>query len=408
MRNHAAWLSALVLTAACLAGQKQMDQLQKAQFDYKEITASRELAPEQYEKLRLGALSLARVKVFSKLRNSSLSEGGVDRNMMAALDQQRTFLLERGPFAANTPQPAQQNSGTYVPSLAVAPRSKSALAGTPVWTGTSASTCKSPRIRSVNGKAQNAVFTPRLPDNVYRIEGCMFGSMPGQIQLEPHPTSREQTALPIRLRLKPVANSWSDNQIDAYLDDHLSGVSDTPVTLVIFPGKGQRVELRGCFFLARRGEPKLLDAIPSSWVKLQAPATPERGIKQLEYVSSLQAREGIPNDASGTSALILRSASAPFESGTDVFELSRLNSGWRVESVQLQHYVVSCPGDVVQARKSGQWATAWTHDTVKVKWAAESCRSYIPPQFKFDLSTSLYALKIWAVGPAGTEPIRTN
>jgi hypothetical protein len=409
MRNLAAWLSALVLPAACLAGQKQMDQLQKAQFDHKETTATRELAPERYEKLRLGALSLARVKVFSKLSKSSLSESGVDWNMMAALDQQRAYLLERAPLASDPPQAAQQNNGTFVPSLAAAPRSKSALADVPVWTGISmASTCKSPQIRSVNGKAQNAVFTPRLPDNVYRIEGCMFGRVPGQIQLEPHPTSREQTALPIRLRLKPVANSWSDSQIDVYLDDHLSGVSDTPVTLVIFPGKGQRVELRGCFFVARRGEPKLLHTIPASWVKLEATTTTARGIRQLEYVSSLQAREGIPNDASGTSALILRSDSTPFESGTDVFELSRLNSGWRVESVQLQHYVVSCPGDVVQAKKSGQWATAWTHEGVKVKWAAESCRSYIPPQFKFELSTSLYALKIWVVGPAGTEPIRTK
>ena len=376
-----------------------MDPLQKAQFEHKETPATSDLAPERYETLRLRALSLARVKVFSKLKNSSLSESGVDRDMIAALDQQRAYLLERSPSVPN-PSHAAQSNDKYIPGLAVAP-------GVP--NGKSISlTCKSPQIRSVNGKAQNAVFTPQLPYNVYRIEGCMFGRIPGQIQLEPHPASREQTALPIRLRLKPMANSWSDNEIDAYLDDHLSGVLDTPVTLVIFPGKGQRVELSGCFFVARRGEPKLLDTIPSSWVKLQATSTTERGIKQLEYLSSLQARGGIPNGASGTSALIARSDSAPFVSGTDVFDLSRLNAGWRVESVQLQHYVVSCPGDVVQAKNSGHWAAAWTRDGVKVRWAAESCTSYIPPHFKFELSTSLYALKIRVVGPAGTEPIRTN
>jgi hypothetical protein len=388
MRNHAAWLAGLVLTATCLAGQKQMVPLKKAPIDYKETTATRDLAPERYENLRLGALSLARIKVFSQLKNSSLSERGVDRNMMAALDQQRAYLLERSPSVADRRPALQQDNGKTGSSIA--------------------STCKSPQIRSVNGKAQGAVFTPQPPYNVYRIEGCMFGRVPGQIQLEPHPASREQTALPIRLQLKPATNSWSDSEIDAYLDDHLSGVPDTPVTLVIFPGKGQRVELSGCFFVARRGEPKLLDTIPSSWVKLEATATTERGIKQLEYVSSLQAREDIHADASGTSALISRSNFTPFQSGTDVFDFSHLNSGWRVDSVQLQHYVVSCPGDVVQAKKSGRWAAAWTHGGVKVKWAAESCSSYIPPQFKFELSTSLYALKIRVVGPIGTEPIRTN
>lgn len=385
-----------------------MDPLQRAQFGDKETTAISDQAPERYEYLRLHALSLARVKVFSRLRNSSLSENGVDRNRMAALDQQKAFLLTQSPSAPNPSQAAQSN-GKYVASLAVAPRPKSALARTGGRTESStALTCTSPQIRLVNGKAQNAVFTPQLPYNVYRIEGCMFGRVPGQVQLEPHPITRRETALPIRLRLKPVAESWSDNEIDAYLDDHLSGVSDTPVTLVIFPGKGQRVELRGCFFVARRGEPKLLDAIPSSWVKLQAAATTRRGIKQLEYVSSLQAREGIPNGASGTSALVARSDPAPFGSGTDVFDLSDLNAGWRVESVQLQRYIVSCPGDVVQSGNSGRWATSWTRDGIKVKWATESCISYISPQFKFELSTSLYALKVRVVGPVGTEPIRTN
>jgi hypothetical protein len=374
----------------------------------KEASAGRDFSPQEYEKLRVNALSAARVKLVSKLTNPTLSQNGVDRKIMAALEQQRAYL-ERTPPVADPRLTTELNNGQSPARLAVTPRSDSALAETAVRSNTfGVPPCTHPQIRSVNGKVQSAVFTPQLPDNVYRIEGCMFGTVPGQIQLEPHPGSRERSALPIRMLLKPVSNSWSDNEIVAYLDDRISGVLDAPVTLVIFPGKGRRVELAGCFFLARRGAPRLLNRLPASWVKLQVTTRAVRGIKQLEYVSPPQAQEGVPNRAHDTSAVILRSDSIPFESGADEFELSRLNSGWRVESMQVEGYVVSCPGDVVQASNYGKWAATWNDDGVKISWAAEMCRSYIPPQFSFELSTSLYALRIRVVGPTGTEPIGTK
>jgi hypothetical protein len=39
-------------------------------------------------------------------------------------------------------------------------------------------------IFAVNGRAFGPVFTPRLGDNHFRIEGCGFGNAPGEVRLE--------------------------------------------------------------------------------------------------------------------------------------------------------------------------------------------------------------------------------
>jgi hypothetical protein len=365
-----------------------------AQISHREHdSAVRELPPEEYRRLSIQVLASAQTKVEMRIKNPALSQNGLDPKIVTALREQRSYLEAQlhnlSDMRVGTKHGIQRSSlVARVNDL---------------------SPCRQASIRSVNGRERDVIFTPQAPDNYYKIEGCSFGKLAGQIQLEPHPTSREQTALPIRLQLKPVANSWSDTEIEAYLDAHLSGVLDSPVTLVIFPGKGQRLELPGCFFVARRAEPKLLETVPASWVNLQSSTTAAgRVIRQLEYISPPQSGEGVPNHAAGTSALVLRSDSNSFEAGVDAYGLSRLNPSWKVQSVQLQWYVVSCPGDVMQAHNSGTWTTTWTENGLKVGWVAQSCRSYIPPLFTFDLSSSLYAIKVWVIGPAGTDPVATN
>ena len=124
----------------------------------------------------------------------------------------------------------------------------------PAGTSAPAPDCRAPMIRLVNGKKTRAAFTPQAPENSAEIEGCFFGNVRGKLQLEPHPTVLGQSALPITLQIDSALNAWSDTKIDAYLDPGLSGIPDYPVTLVIYPGKGQRMELPGCFFVAVRGD----------------------------------------------------------------------------------------------------------------------------------------------------------
>jgi hypothetical protein len=106
----------------------------------------------------------------------------------------------------------------------------------------------------------------------------------------------------------------------------------------------------------------------------------------------------------GTSALVVRSDPEQFSGGTDSFDFSGLNAGWTVESIQLLDYRVSCPGDITSARSFGNWKTSWADRGFAVTWASNTCTSYIPPVSSFALSSSEYAIKVWVIGPAGTQP----
>jgi hypothetical protein len=257
----------------------------------------------------------------------------------------------------------------------------------------------------VNGRSASAIFTPQFPDNHYSIEGCAFGTLAGKVQLD---TDMQRVSVnppiqPIILQLDSPA-SWSENEIDVHLDTHLSGIPDSVISLVVYSAGGRRLELSGCLFVAARGEPRVLKTIPASWIKLQASTSSSHPIAQLEYVSPPIGGEGVPHEAAGTSALVVRSDPEQFNAGTDSYDFSGLNPGWTVESIQLQDYRVSCPGDVTRTRSLGNWKTAWSDRGFAVTWASNMCTSYIPPVSSFALSSSEYAIRVWVIGPAGTQP----
>jgi hypothetical protein len=104
------------------------------------------------------------------------------------------------------------------------------------------------------------------------------------VQLELRGRRLGRSAIPIPLQVDPGPNGWSDTEIHVHLDLSLSGILDSPVTLVIYPETRQRMELRDGLFIAVRGEPQLLNSVPSSWVKL-APSSDRNPLSQLEYVS---------------------------------------------------------------------------------------------------------------------------
>ena len=101
------------------------------------------------------------------------------------------------------------------------------------------------------------------------------------------------------------SGAWSDHEINVQLDTELSGVPDYPVTLVIYPVKHRRIKLRGCRFVAARGNPQLLSLIPSAWVSLYPSGVGSRSIRQLEYVSPTEASGAVPKDASTSSAFVV-------------------------------------------------------------------------------------------------------
>jgi hypothetical protein len=338
--------------------------------------ASKEIAADDYKQLRAQALATARVLVAPRQKNPGITNAGWKPAVSRVLDQQQAYLESRAR------RPHNDLPKHIVPAYE----------------------CNGPAIRTVNGNHNGVIFTPWTSANVYIIEGCFFGSTRGRVQLELNATVGE-AAPSIALHVDNTTAAWSDHEITAHLDTHLSGIPDSPVTLAIYPANGTRVELPGCFFVALRGEPQLLKLIPASWISLHATKVRSRALEQLEYVSPPVQGNGVPKDTGEMSALIVRSDSEHFEPGNDTYDFANLSPGWAVHSVQLQTYSIACPADVTYEESFGHWDLTWEQRRFTVSWGGDTCLSYPFPFFNFSLSFSQYAAKVWVIGPVGTQPV---
>jgi hypothetical protein len=384
------FITCLLCAAALFAG-KLRDLSSEALQTVSSRTLRAPLPLDEYEKLRAQVLEKATVLLRAKFKNPAISSYGMTPSILRALQEQRTYLETPATVtlaAINGVRELASNN----PSESSSPRHV---------------TCYKPMIRSVNGKAKGVVFTPFAANNTYKIEGCFFGDVPGIVKLEAHTgTPEAESVHPITIQLDSTSlGAWSDHEITAQVNTELSGIPDYPVTLVIYPARHRRIELRGCRFVAARRDPQLLTVIPSSWVKLYPSGVGSRSVRQLEYVSPTQASGAVPKDANMSSAFVVRSDTQQFGVGRDSYDFSHLNPGWVVESVQLQTYRVSCPEVAAPVRSSGGWEAAWTALGVSVAFQETVCSSTARPAVAFNLRMSQYAIRVWVVGPVGTQPL---
>ncbi len=351
--------------------------------------SAQDLPVDQYVRLRKLALSSASARPSQRVRNPRVAGYGLDPLVLAVLEQQRDYL--RTHRARLFEAGVRPHSTGNAPSQSMSPRSPS---------------CMNPIVVAVNGRSKGVLFTPRPPHNHYRIEGCGFGRVAGEVWLEfeRRDLSSGANVRPIALQLER-SGSWSDKEVDVHLNPRLYGISDSAVTLVVHLPNGKHAELPACRFIAVRGQPTPLQTVVAAWVKLDATTARSRPIQQLEYVSPLVGGEEVPHDAAGLSALVVRSDPDAFMGGTDSYDFSGLAPGWVVESVQLENYLVTCPGDVTSTRQTGSWSAVFGLSGFAVNWANDSCLSFIPPVFRFGMTSSQYAVKVWVIGPAGTEPM---
>jgi hypothetical protein len=348
------------------------------------------LPTDVYESVRAQVLKEAGVLLGPKLKNPTTSSSGLPLSVLKALQEERTYLetdVRVIQTALNRARLASDNSDAPSPSQHF--------------------TCHKPMIRSVNGKAKGGVvFTPMAANNIYKIEGCFFGDVPGIVQLEAQTAAQTESVRPITMQLVSTSpGAWSDHELKVKLDTELRGLPDYPVTLVIYPAKRRRIELPGCHFVAARGNPQLLNVIPSTWVSLFPSGVGSRSIRQLEYVSPTEASGTVPKDATVASAFVIRWDPEQFVIGRDSYDFSHLNPGWVVESVQLQTYRVSCPEVAAPVPSSGGWEAVWTPLGVSIAFQETLCTSTAPASFAFHMSLSQYAIRVWVVGPAGTQPL---
>jgi len=367
----------------------------------------------QYEKMRAQTLAKARMITGPKTRNPQFAILGIDSSVLAAMAEQRAYLQShvaaQPSVSTNSPLLPNQN-----PTLLGTSRSNSGVHSQPSFSpkraGIPARTvCSVPKIQSVNGKSSDAIFTPVEPDNYFRIEGCGFGSTPGSVRLQPDLRGLQigASSRSLSMMLDSPAG-WTDEELTVHIDPKLTGVSDFPVDLVVHLANGREVPFLGCMFVAARGEPQLLKTIPAAWVKLDATFASSRPIGQLEYVSPPVTNEEIPRDALGSSVFIVRSDREPFAAGRDLYDFSQLSPGWAVESLQLNQFVASCPGNRVPAESKGAWTITWNAHGFAVSWVRETCPSSASPEFNFTLNSSQYAAKVWVIGPVGTQPRRSG
>jgi hypothetical protein len=383
------------LLSAALIKEKVQARISEALQTATPQTQFKPLLNDEYHKQWSRVLKNAKVETGPRLKNPATSKDGLEPGVVKVLLEQRNYLEAHG---TSSPAQAPVNAATREPigddsrRLRRDPR------------------CREPLIRSVNGKTKGVVFTPMAADNTYKIEGCFFGAAPGIVQLEVRPGPRQPNAIPpILMQLDPTSpGSWSEHEITAHLDTDLKGIPDHAVTLVLYPAKHRRIELRGCRFVAARGHPQLLSMIPSAWVSLYPSGVGSRSIRQLEYFSPTEAGSAVPKDASASSAFVVRSDPEQFGIGTDNYDFSQLNPGWVVESVQLQTYSVSCPEVGTSAQSFGRWEAEWALRGVTVTFKDSVCAASVPPSFAFNMSLSQYAIRVWVVGPVGTQPLRAQ
>jgi hypothetical protein len=380
-----------LLCAALLDGKMQALALDAWQT----VALGEQLKPalvDEYQKRWSQVLKNATLETGPKLKNPAISGDGLPPEVVSALQEQRSYLDSHGAAAFTRAVAARELIGVDSQK----PRSLSQYPS-----------CHDPMIRSVNGKTKGVVFTPTAANNRYRIEGCFFGDAPGIVQLEERSGPHQAKAIrPIPIHLEPTSlGAWSDHELNVQLDTELGGIPDYPVTLVIYPAKHRRIELRNCRFVAARGNPQLLSVIPSAWVSLYPSGVGSRSIRQLEYVSPTQAGGAVPEDATASSAFVVRSDRRQFGIGRDNYDFRQLNPGWVVHSVQLQTYSVSCPEVDTSAQSFGHWEAEWTLFGVSVAFEDSVCSSSVLPPSPFDMSLSQYAIRVWVVGPVGTSPL---
>lgn len=365
-----------------------------------------DLADED-QKLWAEILKNARIETGPRMKNPAIAKDGLAAGIVRALQQQRKYLEVHEGDASRRTAGAAINASTR--QLVGNSRNSPSPYQDPN------STCRQPMIRSVNGRTKGVVFTPTAADNRYTIDGCFFGDVPGKVQLEARPAATGAKAIPtIRMQLESIS-SWSNHQIHVQLDAHLRGISDYPVTLVIYSSKGRRIELHGCRLVAERGHPQLLTMIPSTWVSLYPSGVGPRSIRQLEYVSPTQAivniaddnvtNDNVPPNVTASSAFVIRSDPERIGIGKDSYDFSQLNPGWVVEAVQLQTYSISCPNVITSGQSLGRWGTEWTPLGLRVAFQESLCTASVPPSFAFHMSLSQYAIRVWVVGPVGTQPL---
>ncbi len=366
---------------------------------------------------------------------SSSAAGGLN----PALAQQSNGLTPTNGPSAHRPPAGRQ------------PQSQVTGARPPMATGI----CKT-GIATVDGAANGVWFSPVAgQDGEFVIQGCGFGSMPGQVYLsgvQYDATHSNMAVQPIGIsscagcvyftippnqwkNSQQFTTSWSDGQIVAQIDPNASGFYDTNnVTLNVKTASGQVYQAVGMNFLAARadqllkwivpaqtgyngfGSQSALVSSPTAVIHLQ-PVTDSTGNQMIASIASPSAMTVWTYETLDTVRAKLGESTpsrVTFPGGTDTYQLS-LAPGFQLDpqiGVRMRHTQI----DVDQCRRdfngsygaNGLWAISYTSATsFQISWQEQECWPKPRTQGLSPLdygSVSAYALQITVLGPRGASP----
>ena len=298
-------------------------------------------------------------------------------------------------------------------------------------------------IGAVDGQRSGVWFSPLSgPDGTFVIQGCGFGTTPGQIYLSGvHYASASSSSAPMGSSLAAdqigflvASGNWSDRQIVAQIDANASGFYDTNnITLVIKTANGQLYQAAGFNFTAARTG-QMLTAIlkaPSCWTS-QNGCVPA-GIN-LASVNSVNGQVQVDAESPtvslikpGETIAVARQSmtgqfpipAAPglsFPGATDVYQF-KFAPGFQLDphtGVQLQHTTLDrsyCQSVNGVPATNGNWSVNYlSTSSFQVSWQEEACwpqsslTSATTQQWLEYGSVSAYALDITVLGPRGVSP----
>lgn len=302
-------------------------------------------------------------------------------------------------------------------------------------------------IAAVDGGTSGIWFSPVSgADGRFLIQGCGFGSSPGQVFLSGVKYASNSQANgkvllrlaqhPDRVPFQVSPDNWSDRQILAQIDPSAGGLYDTNnVTLVVTTASGQAYQATGMNFLAAR-ESQPLKALPQSsgcTPQSTGPACIPLGVS---LVSARSSNGAVAADVESPSLNLLRPGSTiaiaretasgqfpipmspggNFRGGVDSYQLT-LAPGFQLDlqnGVQLRH--ASADPNYCQSvngvySNSGTWNVKYTSSSsFQIFWQEEGCwpKTAISTGNSLEVlnyaSVSAYELDIAVVGPRGISP----
>jgi hypothetical protein len=296
--------------------------------------------------------------------------------------------------------------------------------------------CAGPQIHAVNGKTSGVVFTQDPKYNDYIITGCGFGTQQGQVYL-----SGAVTGGSINMAVKP--GSWSDTQIEVYVQPGLTGVLDGWPDLIVAPVGTTQAKFPKCRFYAQR-QSVPLPYIPQQYVTLAnipvGDSTHGMGTKycpgpdlthlfpciafnagyKLDGITNGVDYRNDPTNFLVSNAVDRDGGQLDFNSGEDVYDLSYMAPGFVVDHFTVFWYAWThdvCegwasdvhpkkPGDSVGYYTEGYYRQIQKTPTkLLVDWGVDHCAWRWLGVFRVDdWYNSGYSLQIYVIGPIGIDP----